>query len=175
VVVSTIETLNDYALELLDATEAALDTTPSGAPDRAYVAPATPALDCCPELAVYVTQLSYDALSPSAPPGIDRKRSKLGALILASMTARFVRCVPTLTDPEAEPPSAAALTAAAAEVLRDGWAVWNVVTHRIAAGTLFDGCVGVYIDPLEPVDDQGMCAGWLLNLRVGIQGYSTET
>ena len=161
-----------YALaqDFLSACEDALDTIPGfspglgGAPERSYVAPGVPALDCCPQLTVDVRSVAESPRSPSGPGSGQRARfgaRKNEVLLVATV----VRCYPTDV-----PPDTTEMEAAAEQVDADGWALWNHVWNLIRSGDLFTLC-----DDSRPVLRQltpsGGCCGWTFSILVETEGY----
>ena len=163
------EDLQDLAQEFLDACVEALDTIPSvapglgGAPARSYVSPGRPAFDCCPQLTVHTGPVTASPTSPGTTTGTSA-RSAL--VTVPALIATIVRCIPTGEQPATED-----MQAAAEQINADGWALWNHILNLIRAGDLFQVCGEVFWDGLRPVDPQGGCAGWTLNLRVLLDGY----
>lgn len=163
------EDLQDLAQEFLDACVEALDSIPDSAPDlggapgRSYIAPALPAFDCCPQLTVHVSGVTPSPTSPGTATGT----SASSALVsVAGLVATIVRCVEAGESIPTE-----TMTAEAAQINADGWALWNGILWKIREEGLFSQCGEVFWDGLRPVQAQGMCAGWVLNLRVLIDGY----
>ena len=60
---------------------------------------------------------------------------------------------------------------AAAQLNADAWALWNHLYNLVCAGQLFTFCNGVFWDGLRSIAPQGGCGGWVLNLRVALDGY----
>lgn len=165
--------------DLLDACMEALDAIPTfaatldGAPDRAFVTfpgpvAGHPALDCCPQLTVHAGPLSE---SPTPPLGLGAgTRHKQDARInLVTLVATSVRCVPVGSD--TAPPSVQESEQAAEQLNADGWALWNHIWEMIRADRLFAICQEVFWDGLRPLAPSGGCAGWVLVLRVQLNGY----
>lgn len=172
---SDVGTLFDFAQELLDLSEGALAATSGGIPDRVLVAPSLPALDCCPQLTVHIQSLRLENTNPGSPAPIVGHQMKFGVLYLASFVITVVRCMPQPAGQSATPPSPAAITAASSEISEDLWAIWNRVATAVREGTLFEGkCFPLYLDPAQPIAEQGTCAGWTIPLRAGIQGYEVN-
>jgi hypothetical protein len=168
ITVSTITTLTDYAQDLLGVCENALATTIGGVPDRSYITPSEPAWDCCPFLNVQVGGLTEAPTSPLGPAEAPALRTKFGNVILARYVITAVRCSPTVNGTQL--PTVAAMNASAAEVLEDGWALWNGLRHAIEDNLIFDGCLGVHFDGAQPLPDQGGCVGWRMVIRASIPG-----
>lgn len=166
--------LQALQLELLTKANAALASDGSGAIDRALVSVGPPAWDCCPQLSVHLQTADKDLWSPNQAPGDRFHRLRGGSVNLVVMIVTAIRCVPG-PSVNGQPPTAAALTASAAEVHKDGWALWNVLQQEMRQGTLFAGypCRELAISPLLPVAPQGNCAGMALVVTTALGGYSS--
>lgn len=170
-----VTTLYDFAVELLDEASAALATTSAGTPERAYVALAQPALDCCPQLTVHVQQLTLENTAPTSPsPVIGSRTPRDGQVNLAGFVVTIVRCTPQPSGASLTPPAPSALQAVSLECLEDLWALWNWLTNKIRTNPgLWEGrCMGTYLDTAIPLNEEGGCAGWQLPVRTSIQGYN---
>ncbi len=167
--------LYDLANELLEAAVVVLDGLPTldpsldGAPDRRFVSPGTPALDCCDQLTVHVAAVS-DA--PLPPGGLAAGKRKPGSLNHVSLVATITRCIP-VPDAQGTPPPEGQLQAAAGQQDADAWVLWNDLEAMWRADDLFAGCREVFWDGLRPVGPAGGCGGWTLALRVSLEGYET--
>ena len=140
VVVSTVTSLYDLAVDLLDAVVAAMATTDAGAPTRSYVSLGEPAFgpEACDQAAVQVQGLTEGQTSPSIPPEITGQRSRYGRINEATMVAYAVRCVP-VSDGNNQiyaPLTVDELNGMAQQAYQDGWAIWNYVNYAIRNGTL---------------------------------------
>ncbi len=164
------EDLFALAQTFLRACEDGLDTIPTfapgfvGAPERSYVAPGQPALDCCPQLTVDVRSVSEDPRSPSGPGSGQRARfgaRKNQVLLVATV----VRCYPTEV-----PPDQTEMEAVAEQVDADGWALWNHTWNLIRAGDLFTLCDDSRPE-LRQLTPSGGCAGWTYSMLVELEGY----
>lgn len=168
-------TLYDFAVELLDACADALGTTAAGAPDRRFVSPGLPVIDCCPLLAVHVGSILEGQTAPSSPPMVTGHRPSFMRQPLVQMVITIVRCVPVGSGDNANsysPPSVAQLDAAAEVLAIDAWVIVNYLNWRQRAGDLFlGGCQAVFIDPAVSLDPQGGCGGWQIPVRAAIDGY----
>lgn len=172
---NSVTTLYDFAVELLDESIAALNTTTAGAPERAFVGVALPALDCCPQLSVHVQGLGLDNTSPTSPATVVGSRTpRDGQVNLASFWVTIVRCTPQPSGGDLTPPSPSALQGASLTILEDLWALWNWLTNRIRTKPgLWEGkCMATYLDSAIPLDESGGCAGWQIPIRTSIQGYN---
>lgn len=164
--------LDTLCHELLDASVEALDTIPAvapglaGSPERFFVSPGQPSLDCCDQLTVHASGV---AEAPTSALGLAAgKRAQQGARINhVGLVVTITRCITSVP----EIPLAADLEASAEQVNADGWALWNHIWNLIRADMLFTLCGEVFWDGLRPVNPSGGCAGWTLNLRVSLEGY----
>lgn len=166
------------ARELLEATQAALVL--EGAPvDRAFVSPALPALDCCPQLTVHIGGAAEGDTAPLQPPLQPGHRTpQVGVVPLVQLTVTIVRCSP-VQDAGGNPPAASAIDATAEATAADLWAIWNHLRTLHREGLLFTAPAGppgreMYFDPAFPLNTAGGCAGWQIPLRVSLGGYSTS-
>lgn len=167
IVVSTIDTLNQYAQEVLNTAEAALSLTDAGVPDDVFMSSSAPALDCCPSVSVYVARISEAPTSPLSPPEAQALRSTAGNVILVTYVITMTRCIDVGMDGI---PSAEQKHAAAVAVQQDGWSVWNWIRDEILAGNIFDRCTGVHFDGWTPIPEQAGCVGGIMVIRAMIPG-----
>lgn len=165
--------LYTLASELLMASVFALDTVPAddplldGAPERFFVAPGRPALDCCPQLTVHVDNVTE---SPTAV-GLESGRKSTSARIsLVNFIVTSVRCLPKEQIPPIDE-----IDAVARQVDADGWALWNVLWSLWASGDLFSVCGEVFWDGLRALNPSGGCVGWTLSIRARLDGYLIVT
>jgi hypothetical protein len=172
VVPSTVETLSDYADQVLTVAFNSLNTTTAGAPDRVYVAPAPPAFDCCPMLSVVVASLQEDNTSPVVPSPVVARRTHFGNIIIVDYQIWAIRCAPVMDGDNL--PTPAQIAASALEVQEDGWALWNGFRHAILNEEIFEHCLGAYFDGGLPIAEQGGCVGWLFSIRASIPGIPLE-
>ena len=163
----------DAALELLNACQAALATTPGGAIDRAYVSPGLPAFDCCPQITVHAGGTGEGDTAPLAPPLSPGHRANVqGTVPMLQLTVTVIRCSPVWEENAKQPPSPAALQAAAEVTYNDVWAIWSLLRDAKRAETLFaPASREFFFDPAFPVLTSGGCAGWQLPFRVALGGY----
>lgn len=169
--------LFDLCAEYLAACQAALAGTPGGAIERAYVSPGSPVIDCPAQLTVHAGGSSEASTAPLSPPLSPGHRGRVqGAVYLARMTATVARCVPVFTE-DGEAPAAVDLEAAANMTSADVWAIWNHIRTECMAGALFaspSGMREVLLDDAIPLDPSGGVAGWLIPIRVQLDGYRTS-
>lgn len=169
---SSASSLYDLAAELLTHAQAATATTSAGAIGSAYVSISDPAYDCCPQLTVHARIGDKPAFAPNQAPGDATHRLRGPSLNLFSFRVTLLRCVKIVTPGGVPAPSA--LNADAALAYEDGWVLWNYLAGRIRDGSLWAGfpCRDVSLGPLQPVNPQGGCAGWVLDLLVSLDGYA---
>lgn len=168
IIESTVDTLSQYALDVLEVAEEALATTDGGTPDRSYVDAAPPAWDCCPFLNVYVAALAEAPTAPVTPAEATAQRTSFGSIILATYVITAVRCAASIGPDNL--PSVLDLNTVASHVQQDGWALWNGLRHAVACGRLFDTCTGVHFDGGRPINTQGGCVGWVFQIRAMVPG-----
>jgi hypothetical protein len=166
-----LETLAD---DLLQASIDALDTVPVaipgllGAPERSFISPHLPALDCCDQLTVHVPAIVE---ADTVPGGLGKgTRHRMSRMNHVALTVTITRCVPII-DGAGNLPALAELTAASEQLLADGWALWNHVWNLVRAKQLFSYCGEVHWDGLRPLGPEGGCAGWTLAFTVSLDGY----
>jgi hypothetical protein len=165
--------LQDLLLDLLSASVEALDTIPDyealleGSPERAFVSPGVPAFDCCPQLTVHGVGVLDAATSPA---GLQSGKRCAGRKPLVAMAVTITRCIPVMNS-DGVWPLPADMEEAAAQLNADAWALWNHLFNLWCADQLFTFCNGVFWDGLRSIAPQGGCGGWVLNLRVALDGY----
>lgn len=161
--------------DLLAASVAALDTIPTfapglgGAPERSYVSPGEPAADCCPQLTVHSTGINEENTDPFG----SGKRIILGRLNQVALMVTIFRCVPVSNNTlkGVEPPAVVDEEAASEQMSADAWALWNHIPNMIRAGLLFEKCKPVFMDGMRALPQQGGCGGWIMLIRVTLDGY----
>ncbi len=168
VALSTVSTLFDLAVDLLAAGDEALATTEAGPPEKSYISPGIPTFDgLCDTLVVYGATLTEESTAPLNPAPSTGWRHRRGRINLAGLTIVSARCGSTKASP-----SPLELTADAKKSLEDGWAIWNIVTQKIADGSLFGGaCADVHYDGGLSLTPQAGLVLWQMSLRVEIGGY----
>ena len=169
--------LQDLAQSLLDAAVEALDTIPDydatleGAPDRQFISPGIP-VDDCDQIAVYTAPIIEGPTAPLLMGAGTRHRQDF-RVNQVGLFVRVTRCC--LPQPAAVGagigPPAADLTAAAAQLNADIWALWNHVWNLARAGDVFTLCGEVFFDGLTAFPPSGQCGGCVLSLRVSLEGY----
>lgn len=172
---SSATTLHDFALELLQSCADALDTTDAGAPDRQFVSPGLPVIDCCSMLAVFTSSLLDGPTSPGSPPMVTGHRSTFMKQPTAIFTVLVARCVP-VGEGNANnyrPPSVAQLNAVSEITDQDIWVIYNYLNWKMREGDSFLGkCQAEWIYPATPLDPSGGCGGWTIPIQVAMNGYN---
>jgi hypothetical protein len=167
--------LQILAESYLAACVEALDSIPDfslglgGSPGRSFVTHGNPVMDCCDQLVVSINTVS-ESLTGQVP-GATSKSFKTGWTNLVTLIATISRCIP-VPDAHGNPPPVAEMQAAAAQLNADNWALWNHVHHLVAAGMLFESCGEVFFDGIRALQPSGGCAGWVMQVRVSLNGYS---
>jgi len=171
--------LHAFAEALLDACVEALDTIPIyepdlfGAPERQIISPGTPVWDCCEQLAVHVPLVGEAFTTPG---GLDAgRRASRARINHVSVTATITRCVPTGAEGQSgdyQPPTPAALSAAAEQIHADGWALFNHLFNMKSSAELLTLCDEMFFDGVIAVVPSGGCAGWTVPVRAVIDGYN---
>lgn len=169
----------DLAVDLLNGAVASLDEIPladatlKGSPERRIISPGVPVDDCCEQLAVHINPVSEAATGLTQGPGAVGTRKNRAWINLVHFTITIGRCIPTVEVVNNKPvlPTADEITEASKQIDADGWALWNGVHNRIAAGEIFDRCSAVFFDPLNARTPSGGCGGWTLDLRAHVDGY----
>jgi hypothetical protein len=163
------EDLHAAAAEFLAAVEAALDTIPEfaaglgGAPQRSFVAPGSPAYDCCPQTTVHLGLHSEGATAPGTP------KASTARINRVAFIATVIRCLPQPSD--GTPADEEDMDAAAEQIHADRWALWNHVWNLIRDEQLFTRCQDVQWGGLAPVTPQGGCGGSILTVTAALDGY----
>jgi len=168
--------LQTLCVEVLAASEEALDTIPGfapgleGAPERTFVSAGQPALDCCNQLTVNSATIREAPTQPGGLGAGTRHRQDF-RVNHVGVSVWITRC---LSVQEAIP-SAAAQQALAEQVNADGWALWNHLWNLARSGDLVSICQEVFFDALTPLQPSGGCSGWVLALRFQLAGYEEGT
>lgn len=165
--------LQDLCQDLLSACVEALDTIPGydpellGAPDRAFVSPGLPALDCCDQLTVHAAQILDKPVSPG---GLQAGKKCPARLAEVALVVTITRCIPVMGDSE-DWPLPTEMEASAAQTNADAWALWEYIYALVCSEQLFSLCKEVFWDGLRSLTPQGGCGGWVMNIRVTLDGY----
>lgn len=163
-----LDRLTEYAQELLDLCEAALEATDAGAPSRVYLAVPGPPFDC-DQLTVETASLGDAPLAATSVLGSGRRIT--AAINLVGFRVKIVRCVPTLSE-AGDPPPEEDVTLAAAMLNMDVWAIWTRVRTAQREGTLFGGdCSHLFYDGAFAIEEEGGIAGYQIDFRADIDGF----
>jgi len=167
--------LQALAVEYLEACEDAVASSPGGSISYSLVSPGIPVFDCLPLLAVYVGGAIEAETRLSAPPlQAGRRPDDMGSVHLIGLTCVVARCLPGI-DKNMTFPSAAKLTATAAQTNGDLWAIWNVVRAMYREKMIFTRADGerreLFFDPAVPLSYGTGAGGWMIPIRVQIDGY----
>jgi len=159
--------------EFLAACEDALVTVGllpgfDGVPGRSFVTSGLPAADCPPQLTVHVETISDAATGPGGL--ADGTRHRSARMPQPRLIATLFRCVP-VPDNSGNPPSAAALESAAAQINADGWALHNVLFNKVMNGSLLEICSNVVWEGLRRYGPSGGAGGWTVTVRAELDGY----
>lgn len=170
-VASTIDTLTEYADELLDLCETAVALTDLGAPSATFLASPGPAFDC-DQLTVELISLGDAPFASTTVLGPGRRVT--AAMNLVGFRIKIVRCVAML-DEQGNPPTPAAQRAGAVAGHQDVWAIWTAVRTAQREGTLFGGlCDHLFYDGARALDEQGGIAGYEIDFRAEIAGFANS-
>ena len=164
--------LYDQTVELFDACVFALDMIPAqspglgGAPERSFICTATPALDCCDQLAVAGNSIRE---APTVPleMGAGTRHQQQFRKNYVAFTVWITRCNSSSEIPYPHE----AYTTDSEQAQADAWALWNYLWNMCRSGELFTICGGVYFDSLNPLTPQGGCYGSVLNIRGELEGF----
>ncbi len=160
--------LQELAQDVLDASGLILATTGNPEIERAFVSHGRPALDCCNQLAVNIATIGEAATNAGSvlQPGL---RHSFARINLTALLITVTRCHPVLDD-DGQPPNPDQMTEAAAMMNADAWALWNGLFRM--REELFEDCDLVFFDAAIPLEPQGGCAGFVLQVRFELQGYA---
>lgn len=162
--------LHIAAADLLDVAEGLLAQTPSGAPERVYVSPGTPAREGCEFLTVHVAAIGEEVTSPTSPPPASGHRQIFQRINLPAYVVTIQRCVAT-TDQRGNPVAGEILDAVAETTLGDAWILWNGLMTAVREERLFASCREVHFDAAVALPIQGGYGGWTLGVRALLPGY----
>lgn len=160
------EDLFAIAQELLDASVDALDTLApglAGAPERNFVSPGQPALDCCDQLTVHVASVVE---SPAGQTDTHKEGARKN---IVTFVVTATRC----HDITVIPPAVETLSAVAEQMDADGWALWNHLWNLMRSGELFTLCGPVSWNGLRALIPSGGCGGWTLTISAEVEGYES--
>ena len=161
--------LYDLAAELLAHSETITAATTGGAIPRAFVSVSDPSFDCCPQLSVHARIGDKAAYGPADSAGDPMHRLRYSVNII-TMVVTILRCVPGVSASDL--PTVAALDASARIVYEDGWMLWNGLQAAYRSGAMWAGypCRDVSIGPMQPVNPQGGCGGWVIVVTASLDG-----
>lgn len=166
-----INDLNDVTAAFLTVALEALALTDAGPPGRSYVAPGEPALDCCGQLTVWLSDLTEIAqISATGALGPSKAVTR-GSLPSLGIFVQATRCQIGLDKlREGALPRAVDLQATAHMVDQDGWALRLHFADSIRNGLLARQCSGVALLGGQKLIPQGGCVGWTFQFRYPIEG-----
>lgn len=163
--------LYEKAAAFLHASQQALAFTPSGPPDRAYVSPGQPAIDC-EQLVVWNESLSESQFLAGSGAESRAKAINRGGLAKATIRIQITRCVPLpkTSGGRVTWPTPAELDASALQIDEDGWALWLGLNDALKHGDLHEACSGAERLGAEKMPLQGGFGGWLFSYRIPLEG-----
>lgn len=168
--------LHDFAVELLQLSEEALDTLIAlgleGAPERSFVSPGRPPMDCCDQLTVHVEQIQDADTTPGGLNAGKRWMAKKNHVRLFVIITRCVKGLDPGSNAVNQLPDPTDLQETAQQTDADAWALWNVLYSDWGADALLTICSEVFFDGMRSIPQQGGCVGWELALRVALDGYT---
>lgn len=175
---ATVDDLHQIAVHFLTASVDALVYTDAGPPDRQYVSPGSPPIDCEQVVTCVQTLSEYDLISGSG--ALSRAHAvNRGGKPSALIQIQVVRCIPVPTDRNGKIilPTPAALQDAARMIDQDGWALWLGLSAAIKHedGVLHDACSGAERLGGEKLVPQGAFCGWQFSYRVPLDGGVLST
>jgi hypothetical protein len=162
--------------EVLQAALVGLATLPAGAPGRNFVGYQQPAADCdCAtggQISCFPTGIRETMVRQAGGTEVGHHLVNQFTVVEVAMTLQIIRCVPMVTA-SGSAPSAADIDAAAMKLHSDAWFLWCWLraekrNERLLAGR----CREIWFDPMTPEPVTGGCAGWNLNLRTQLDGYT---
>lgn len=170
--VSTIETLTEYADELLTLCNAALADTVGGEIDRSYLSPPTPPWDC-EQVTVEVASIGDWPLPTTSTLGSGRRIT--AALNFIGFRIVVIRdCIPGLDD-DGDFPDPDDIRASAIEGHQDVWAIWTRIRTAYIHGDLFEGnCDHLVFDGATALETSGGHGGYQIDLRAEIAGFANS-
>lgn len=156
--------LHALAEEFLTACCESLDTISSfgtalsGCPDRVFVAPGQPVIDC-EQLTVHVGSIGEREATVKP----------IGRVTNVTLIATIARCCFPYPTPNA--PSAEDQAWVAEQINADKWALWNHLYFMVMNGLLFEQCCEVIWNSLNSLFPSGGCGGSVLTVSVCFDGY----
>ncbi len=171
---ATVSDVYDIAVLFLAAAVEGLEHTAEGPPERSFVSYAEPALDCCPQLTVYTSEIREVDVRTRTQFGALSSQDQInrGGAITVSQIVQITRCVtmPRLSGGKITYPPPDVQQAEAKIIDEDGWAVWLGVTNSLKHGDLKNLCSGAIRLGGTKMPAQGGCAGWIFVYRYPIEG-----
>lgn len=169
---ATVSDVFDIAKAFLDASIEALEQTDSGPPDRAFVAPGDPALDCCDQLVTWTQAINEVPLTGGTGAMGPARRIARGNAIVVTIAVQITRCIAVSKEVGGKivPPDALEQQASAQTIDEDGWALWLGLTYALKHGSLANICSGAERLGGQKLMPQGGCGGWLFTYRYPIEG-----
>ncbi len=169
---ASVSDVFDIAAAFLDAAVTALEQTAAGPPDRQFVAPGEPALDCCGQLAVWTQSISEVPLSAPGGALARAKQINRGNALTVNLAVQVTRCIAVsrVVGGKPIPPSPAQQQADAQTIDEDGWALWLGMAYALKHGSLHEICSGAERVGAQKMTPQGECAGWIFGFRYPIEG-----
>lgn len=161
--------------EVLQAALVGLASLPAGAPGRNFVGYVQPAADCdCPsgQITCFPTSIRESTTRTAGGTEGGHHVALNNVVVEVAMTLQILRCVPIVQD-DGSAPSAPAIDAAAMQIHTDAWFLWCWLRAEKRNGNLLAGlCREIWFDAMTPEPVSGGCAGWNLNLRTQLDGYT---
>ncbi len=169
---ATVSDVFDIAEAFLAASVDALNLTAAGAPDRAFVAPGDPVLDCCDQLTVHTQAIGDIGLFAGNGALAPADRIQRGGAVFVTLVIQITRCVAVSTESGGKltPLSPAAQQASAEIIDEDGWALWLGLSDALKHGDLHEICSGAERLGGVKLQPQGGCGGWVFTYRYPIEG-----
>lgn len=167
------------AAELLDVTVESLDTLPAyglsvgilllGAPDRQYVSPGQPVLDCS-QVTVHLSRVGEDhAIGRDTPPVAQWVN-------MVEFTVQVTRCITVFEGTKGKPrtPAAETLMVDGRQGNADAWVVWQGLHRARKLGRITDLCSNAVIQNGTPITPSGGITGWQFIVAAQIDGYVVD-
>jgi hypothetical protein len=163
--------LYEKAAAFLAASQEALALTPSGPPDRAYVSPGQPPIDC-EQLVVWNESIGESQFLAGSGAESRAKAINRGGLAKATVRIQIVRCVPlpSTNGGRVTWPAPTDLALSALQIDEDGWALWLGLNDALKHGDLHEACSGAERLGAEKILLQGGFGGWNFSYRVPLNG-----
>lgn len=163
VAVESLNTLPDYGLGL---------STPIvllGAPDRQYVSPGQPVLDC-PQVTVHGSRLGEDNELGTT------KAAAAQWVNMAEFTVQVVRCITVIEGTRSKPktPAAETLMIDGRQGNADAWVVWMGLHTARKLGRITDLCQRMVVERGTPLTPSGALNGWQFVVQTQIDGYTVD-